>query len=260
MGVYEREGIWAMSLRILTWNLNHKTHPKAIPSMLVDVIASVEPDLIVLTEYVHTPTRQLFLDQLADRGLSYWLVSRLTPLKENHVLIASRTPIEHGSILAPPIAPSVPSNFLHVTLPEKGCEILGLRVPDYSDKPKIQRACWDWIIDTGKTVKDRPFVLIGDFNMDPRYSRTRHGDCTGRMIDYGWQLAIPKEGASFWTPGRMVPCLLDYAFVSGHFTILDASYVSDFAGRGSIGRTKESLSDHAILWIDIELTSHGQLH
>ena len=64
--------------------------------------------MIVLTEYVHRETRRPFLDQLADRGLSHWLVSHVTPLGENHVLIASRTPIEAGSIQAPDIAPSVP--------------------------------------------------------------------------------------------------------------------------------------------------------
>jgi endonuclease/exonuclease/phosphatase family metal-dependent hydrolase len=153
-------------VRVLTWNLNHRTRAKAIPSIVADSIASLEPDLIVLTEYVHGATRRPFLDQLAERGLGYHLVSQVTPPRENHVLIVSRSPIELGSIQAPAIAPSVPSNFLHVILPQEQCEILGLRVPDYSKEPTIRRACWDWIIETAMTVKDRPFVLIGDFNTD----------------------------------------------------------------------------------------------
>jgi hypothetical protein len=126
-----------MGLRILAWNLNHRARAKAIPSCLADVIASLEPDVIVLTEYVHRDTRRPFLDQLADRGLPNSLVSQVTPLGENHVLIASRTPLELGFIQAPAIAPSVPSNFLHVNLPQKGCEILGLRVPDFSKQRTI---------------------------------------------------------------------------------------------------------------------------
>ncbi len=241
-----------MSLRVLAWNVNHRARAKAIPPMLVDAIDSLRPDLIVLTEYVHGATRSPFLDQLADRGLPHWHVSHVTPLKENHVLIASRTSIEAGSIHAPAIAPSVPSNFLHVSLPHEGCEILGLRVPDYSKQPKMQRACWEWIIETAKTVKDRPFVLIGDFNLDPRYTQTVCGDCIGKMIEDGWQLASPKEGASYWTLKDKVPCQIDHALVSGHFTILDSRYVSDFGELGSIGVTKDALSDHAILRIDIE--------
>src|SRR5271165_4862365 len=110
-------GLSEMSLRVLAWNVNHRARAKAIPLTLADAIISLEPDVIVLTEYVHGATRSPFLAQLADCGLPYWLVSHVTPLKENHVLIASRTPIDLGSIRAPDIAPSVPSNFLHVILP-----------------------------------------------------------------------------------------------------------------------------------------------
>ena len=244
-----------MSLRVLGWNLNHRAKAKAIPLTLVDAIASLRPDLIVLTEYVHGAARRPFLDQLAERGLPYWLVSHVTPLKENHVLIASRTPIEAGSIQAPPIEKSVPSNFLHVILPQNGYEILGLRIPDYSKQPKIKRACWDWIIETAATVKDRPFVLIGDFNTDPDDPDALCRDCIGKLTDGGWQLASPSEGASYWTV-KGKPCRLDHAFVSQHFTILESRYVSDLGALGSIGHSKDALSDHAILLIDIEpLTS-----
>ncbi|MGO9924558.1 MAG: endonuclease/exonuclease/phosphatase family protein [Isosphaeraceae bacterium] len=243
-----------MGLRFLTWNLNHRARAKPIPSILTDVIVSLEPDAVVLTEYVHGASRRPFLDQLADRGLPNWLVSHVTPSKENHVLIASRTPIELGSIRAPAISPSVPSNFLHVILPQEGCEILGLRVPDFSKQRTIQRTCWDWIIETATTVRDRPFVIMGDFNTDPRYRRTMCGDCIGRLSDEGWQHASPIEGASYWTLKHKLPCRIDHAFVSQHFTILDSRYVSDLGEQGFIGTTKDALSDHAILWIDVERT------
>ncbi len=41
-----------MGLRFLTWNLNHRARAKPIPSILTDVIVSLEPDAVVLTEYV----------------------------------------------------------------------------------------------------------------------------------------------------------------------------------------------------------------
>jgi endonuclease/exonuclease/phosphatase family metal-dependent hydrolase len=240
-----------MSLRVLSWNLNHRARAKAIPSTLADSIASLKPNVIVLNEYVHGDSRQPFLEQLAKRGFPYWQVSHVTPLRQNHVLIPSRTPIDLGCIKAPAIEKFIPSNFLHVSLPHEGCEILGLRIPDYSNDPKTKRACWNWIIETATTVKDRPFVLIGDFNTDPDDPDALFRDCPGRLIDGGWQLASPGEGASYWTV-KGKPYRLDHAFVSQHFTVLESRYVSDFGALGSIGHSKDALSDHAILWIDIE--------
>ena len=259
-------------MRVMTWNLNHRTRAKPIPLGLPDAIASLEPDLIVLTEYVHAESRRSFLAQLADRGLPYWHVSRVTPPGENHVLIASRSPMELGPIAAPAIAPSVPSNALHVILPREGIEILGLRVPDYSKQRTIKRACWNWIIETAKAVKDRPFAVLGDFNRDPKYSRNGCGDCIERLIDDGWQLASPTDGASYWTLGNGSPCRIDHAFVSGHFTVMDSRYVTESKGRALVGVGPGALSDHAILSVDIELevtrapsqpprcTHCGQLH
>ena len=199
-----------MRLRVLAWNLNHRARAKAIPSTLADAIASLKPDVIVLNEYVHGDSRRPFLDQLAERGLPHWLVSHDTPLGENHVLIASRTPIEAGDIRAPAIAPSVPSNFLHVILPKEHCEILGLRIPEYSKQPKFKRACWDWIIKTATTAKDRPFVLIGDFNTDPGDPGALCRDCIGKlmMTDGYWH---HPRGNELLDGERQVPCRIDHA-------------------------------------------------
>jgi endonuclease/exonuclease/phosphatase family metal-dependent hydrolase len=168
-------------------------------------------------------------------------------------LIASRTPIELGPIEAPTIAPSVPSNALHVILPQERIEILGLRVPDYSKQRAIKRACWNWIIETAKTVKDRPVVILGDFNTGPKYSQSSCGDCIARLILGGWQLASPTDGASYWTLKNGAPCRIDHAFVSEHFTVIDSRYVTEFEGRRFIGVAQQALSDHAILSIHIEL-------
>ena len=62
-------------------------------------------------------------------------------------------------------------------------------------------------------MKDRPFVMIGDFNTDPNYSPSRCGDCIKRLVDDGWQLATPAGGSSFWTLNGNAVCI-DHAFVS----------------------------------------------
>jgi endonuclease/exonuclease/phosphatase family metal-dependent hydrolase len=235
----------------MAWNLNHRARAKAIHPKLVEAIASLAADVIVLDEYVHGDTRRPFLDQLAEHDLSYQLVSHITPQGENHVLIASRSPIELGSIQARAIEKSMPSNFLHVLLPRYGCEILGLRIPDYSKRPKMKRTCWDWIIEMAATVKDRPFVMIGDFNTDPDDPSSLCRDCIAKLADNGWQLASPKEGASWWSTNRK-PFRIDHAFVSRHLDVLESRYVAGFGGFGSLGNDEDSLSDHAPLLIEIE--------
>jgi hypothetical protein len=107
-------------------------------------INALGPDAIVLTEYVPSASSSSFLEQLDAYGLRYQLMSKFVE-RQNHVLIASRTPMEAGEIFAPPIAPSVPSNLLHVRLPQDGFEILGLRIPDYSLEPAIRKECWNWV-------------------------------------------------------------------------------------------------------------------
>jgi len=134
-------------VKIIAWNINHRTLEMAIPDQMVEALVSLTPDVIVRTEYVHGPSRGSFLATLAKHGFGHWCVSDPWP-QENQVLIAARTDLERGSIRAPEIDRSVPSNVLHVHLPQDGVEILGLRVPDHSKDAKTKRACWDWILET----------------------------------------------------------------------------------------------------------------
>jgi endonuclease/exonuclease/phosphatase family metal-dependent hydrolase len=247
----------SLSMRLMTWNVNHRAKAKAIPPKMPKIIASLQPDLIVLTEYVHGESRRSFLAQLAAGGLRHWLTSRVALRGENHVLVASRTPIVHGGIEAPAIAPSVPSNALHVILPHEGIEIVGLRVPDYSKQRTIKRACWDWIVEMARAIKDRPSVVLGDFNTDPKYPPSSCGDCINAVVAIGWQLASPTDGGSYWSLKNGSPCRIDHAFVSSHFTVIDTKYVTEFEGQKFVGVGPKAISDHAILAIDVELRQAG---
>ncbi len=207
----------------------------------------------MLTEYVDGPTRAPFHASLAQHGFCHLLVSGLGR-GENQVLIAGRTALEPGPIFAPEIASSVPSNALHVRLPQEGLEILGIRVPDYSKALKTKRACWDWILQTASEVHDRPFVMIGDFTTDANYPRSQCGDRFGRLVDSGWQLASPVDGSSFWTlSGHAVR--IDHAFVSRHLVVESAAYVTRAGQYVFAGREPGALSDHAALVIDVARTN-----
>lgn len=236
-------------MRILTWNLNHRIREKPIPPDLSKAIASLSPDVIVLTEYVPGSSRKGFKEDLSAIGLGYMCESDYTP-KQNHVLVASRYPVQKGNILAPAIDEAFPSNVLHVSIPDKGFDLLGIRVPDYSKYPKIRRACWDWIISTASSVKQRPFILIGDFNTDPSYPKARCGDRIGRLINDGWQHSSSRADASYWTPKGHGVCI-DHSFVTQHFMIQNVRYIREegeyiFAGKGNT-----ALSDHAALIVDV---------
>lgn len=239
-------------MRLFTWNINHRARPKLISNLLLEAVNSLCVDVLVLTEYVPGTTHGKFLTDLASIGLEYICVSSYTQ-KENHILIASKNKLKEGSIIAPRIAPSVPSNVLHVYHTISSIDILGIRIPDYSKQPDIKRKCWDWILKIANEVRDRPFILLGDFNTDPNYSKAKCGDRIESLVQMGWQHAKPLVGSSYWTPRGTGVCI-DHAFVSKHFIVLNAEYVIEHSGYIFSGNGQTTLSDHAGLLIDVATT------
>lgn len=100
-------------MKLLTWNVNHRTFNKKIPPEMPKAVASLTPDVIVLTEYVPGSSHQTFIEQLESYGFMYHIMSK-RERKENQVLIAANSKLEYGEILAPTIEKSFPSNVLHV--------------------------------------------------------------------------------------------------------------------------------------------------
>jgi len=238
--------------RLVTWNVNHRMREKAIPAHMSAALLSLEPDVIVLTEFVPAESRQRFYDELAAGGLSYRLCSAAVE-RHNHVLIISKTPLEAGDIFAPQIAPAVPSNALHVRLSADNFEILGIRIPDFSKAPALRRACWDWILQMASAVKERPFIILGDFNTDARYPKARCGDRLAALVEQGWQHCVPAVGASYWAL-QGGDFRIDHAFASNHFEVLNAAYVKD--GNGFRFAGTQAMSDHAALVVEVRERKH----
>jgi endonuclease/exonuclease/phosphatase family metal-dependent hydrolase len=211
-------------------------------------IRALAPDLTVLTEYIPSDSHMRFMQALGSMGLTHTRLSVDVP-KENRVLIASRWPLEDGDIRAPPIAPSVPSNALHVCVPERGIEVLGIRVPDYSRQPPIRRQCWEWLLSAGRAMSARASVIVGDLNTDPSYPRARCGDRIAQLVAAGFTAASPAEGASYWTP-RGHGVRIDHAFTSKSVTFLRAEYVTQ-VGNHLLARSRDAYSDHAALLVEI---------
>lgn len=242
-------------MKLLTWNVNHRTFNRNVPYHMAKAIASLTPDVIVLTEYVPGTSHQRFIEQLDSYGFTHHVMSKRA-LKENQVFIAANTTLESGNILAPTdIEKSVPSNVLHVRLPDKGFDILGLRVPDYGNKSKIKRKNWDWIMKIAAEIKYHPFVIMGDFNTDPEYQPAKCGERISQLVDEGWQHAMPKSGASYWDIKTGNGKRLDHAFISRHFDVLDAKYIPESGSYVFAGKKTEAMSDHAALLVEIQITS-----
>lgn len=211
-------------MKLVTWNINHRARRKRIPQEMAKALCSLSPDVIVLTEYVPGPSHESFVNELSSSGFSFRHMSAFTP-KENHILIVARSHMVPGEITGPPIAYALPSNVLHVRLAADKLDVLGIRVPDYSKKPAIRRACWDWIEKMADGVKTHPFVFLGDFNVDPSYPPSKCGDRISKLVASGWQHALPLQGVSYYPIAGGQGKRLDHAFVSGHFNIVNTQYV-----------------------------------
>ena len=244
-------------MKIATWNVNHRAVRKTIPDTLAPAIISTDADVLVFTEFVHCDTkedRQAFYGQLRDAGYSYQLRTVTTP-KENHILISSRQPIAQGDLLPPPttIHSSVPSNFLHVKSENTGIEIIGIRVPDYS-KPvykDVAKAYWEWFTSLTDKIADRPIILTGDFNIDPDMKKYKFRHHLNDLLENGWQIASPDNGASFWANKNNAPHRLDHAFLSDQLNVKDASYISSVPDLWVCGENRFKEPDHAILMVEV---------
>lgn len=216
---------------------------------MAGALASLSPDVIVLTEYVPGISHNRFILDLESQDFPYWVLSQPTP-GHNHIFIASRTALEAGKIRAPPIAPAFPSNVLHVHVPQKGFEVLGLRIPVTLPAP-IHHACWNWIMETAHEIGKRPSIILGDFNNDTETTGPDGGIRFRQFKDEGWQHALPISGNSFWSKkGR--ESRLDHALLSRHFAIRNAEYITE-SGKYVFAKKSGAMSDHAVLLVDADL-------
>lgn len=241
------------TMRLATWNLNHRATRKKIPRGVADAIDALGLDAVVLTEFVPGPDRAEFIDRLGQIGLGHVLVSSAVvgaARRENHVLIASRTPVVAGTVVGPAIDASLPSNVLHAQVVGLGVDLLGVRVPDYSKTPSVRRACWDWLEGATSALLATPSVLLGDLNVDPSYPKSKCGDRLTALVTRGWTSATPLLGASYWTLTGKLPRRLDHGFVSEHLTVRDARYVERIGGLVFAGGSA-ALSDHAALLVEV---------
>lgn len=240
-------------MRILTWNLNHRAARRAIPDWIVSAIEPLNPDVVVLTEYVEGDDHAKFLASLAGLGLCSSHIS-LRASGENQVLIASRHRLRRGKLTAPSLHKSVPSNALHVVLEESGVNVLGFRMPAFEGKERpFKRDVWQWLLNAAEILRANPSVIAGDFNTAPGDQAATCGDCLEQLARGGWQHALPSSGFSWKGGSHGTERQIDHLFLSPALPPARAEYLWGFqslaadAGSGKVG-----IPDHAILLATIE--------
>lgn len=237
-------------MRLVSWNIGHRVKARRIDPGLVAALWSLGPDVIVLTEYVPGPSHPDLLAALEARSLTCRL-SESNP-GHNHILIAARASLLQGDLRGSDRVPAFSSNVLHIGLSDPKLDVLGLRIP-VGRRIEIKSTCWDWIVEAAEKLKDRPSVLVGDFNTDPENRRARCRDRVSKLVGRGWQLVIPPAGASYWGPagreGR-----IDYAFASSHIRVRASEYVTSSGSFAFAGRDPRGASDHAVFVMDFDVS------
>lgn len=244
-------------MRLLAWNILHGGS-RRMPEIALALLDQAA-DVIVISEYRSTMGGQLRA-LLREHG---WEHQRCTePARgKNGMLLASRVPFlppppDHVE----PADPPVDGRWLHaeVASPDPAMpsvHVIGVHAPDGHGDRTLQTAYWRYLIDTAKRLRDKPCVLLGDFNTG-RHKADEEGKtfrCTsllGLLSTYGyadaWRLLHPQTREYTW-----------FSHKGGGFRI-DAAYISaPLAGTLRVASHAHALresgvSDHAPVVIQID--------
>jgi hypothetical protein len=237
--------------------LGHQTQLRAIKSGFREAIALLQPDLLLLNEYVHDDElRASMMADLRLMGLGPPLVSDQVnrppsnpgeePLRNNQIFAAARAPLRRGDLHGPTTADNGGvTNFLHVHAEGVPFEIVGLLVPGY--KGAELKAYWEAFATLAGEVSSRRILFVGDFNDDPDQAQTVGGGTLASLRGTGWQLPRAEGAWSFKTGTR-----IDHALASSSMPKMSARYVSHEKNIILAGKESDAISDHAALVVDID--------
>lgn len=222
-------------MKILSWNLNHRTNELSIDQRLLEIILEQDPDYISLNEFVDKGNRGAFYKDLENLGYSYIEVSSKIKDRSNQVLIASKLPISKCSTTGPSFSDHTVSNFLHIKT-KHSLNLIGLRIPSKVSKNMELWILYQKII---QKLKNEIFVFIGDFNLDllnPKVADKRLIEIQEFCSQY------PKEwDFSYSNHDGSVQSMLDFSLVSNNLSVLSCKYLP-----------LEKVSDHKCLVLELE--------
>jgi endonuclease/exonuclease/phosphatase family metal-dependent hydrolase len=244
------------TLHLAAWNLNHRTGRKSIPPAVIHAIASLDIDVLVLTEFVDGAHHDNFKDSLKDVGFEGIAVSVKAP-RQNQVLLAARTPlVDDGLLPLPGHTEAATTNWLHRRLPGLDLEVVGFRAPMYLTADD-RSGYWRQVETIVRSARDRRVIFLGDFNTDPHSDTRPCAAVFPRLQAEGFQLTNPKGEWSYHSGNGSGGTRIDHALASPALPIKEAKYVYK-SGRhlfaGSANGSGPAMSDHALLSIRVART------
>ena len=241
-------------MKIIEWNLNHRTIEKPIPDEALTFFSKYSPDIIVLTEYVDADSRNNFKQRLMEVGFSHQLISPKV-VKQNQIFIASKQEIQLGDLTPPDLLDAARTNFLHISIPDCNIEIVGFRAPSY--KLASERfEYWKIFAEIVRSANDRNIVFIGDINYDPFSGVTAFAPEISFSLERSFRIPNPEGEWSFISIDGKNKSRIDHAVVSDGVKVCKASYMANYDGIVLAGaRSDAAITDHAALSLEVEVLS-----
>jgi len=240
------------SVRVISWNLNHRCREKLIPDGISGLFVELDADLILLNEFVDGPSRRTFRDSMRGAGYGHQAVS-FTPALHNQVFAASRFPFTVGDVAPPTLGDrqdgSAIANFLHIRFEHLPLEVVGMRAPAYDISADV-KAYWAELAAIMLGVSDRPIVFAGDINQNP-FKRARMPDVPSLSFPLCPAYCVPNPVGewSYKSPdGRGLPTRIDHVLHTSRVTVMDTRYIAVHDDLTLAGlRAEHPISDHALL-------------
>jgi len=218
---------------------------------VLQAFLTLEPDVVVFTEYVPGPDHKRVVADLADAGYEGIHISDRVE-RQNQVLVATRAASDRGPWASPPIRPQIPPNFLHVAVPELDLQVVGLRIPMFVRGDTAGEHLYrDWIRDQATLWGTRRTVVIGDLNSGPERERSWQWRSLTSFAEEGWSVVTPDEGWSYMGK-KGNTSRIDHALLSPGVEVVEARYTTDACGFILAGKHPPSYSDHAVLVVDVD--------
>lgn len=155
-------------MRVLNWNIGHGGGSRILA--ICGHIEDVNPDLLALTEFRNRNEPALRTEL---KRLGYPFIATSNPVgKQNGLLIASRWRLEHDATQYTPDIDR--ERWLTVRLNEVDLDLLVVHIPGTPDNKfddgygisgaKRKQLLWEHIGEYAEHHKDRPAIIMGDFN------------------------------------------------------------------------------------------------
>ncbi|MEH6453236.1 MAG: endonuclease/exonuclease/phosphatase family protein [Psychromonas sp.] len=237
-------------MKTISWNLNHRTCEKSIPTSIIKFFRDYQPDTIILNEYVDGESRASFKQDLYDMGYRYQLVSPYQK-KHNQIFIVSRHSMVCGDLIPPNLDGHATTNFLHIVFPDSLIEIVGFRAPAYKSA-LLRNQYWDQVRLIMEKASDRPVCFIGDANYNPFLRASAGAD--DMKYDHVPSYCIPNPTGdwSYMSIDGTKTSRIDHAFLSSFLRGTDAAYISTFQDIVLAGSKDDlAITDHAVYSINL---------